>query len=281
MRVGLIALLAACLCLAGPAPSQEARLRLATWNVRNLFDSVDDPYHDDLLTPAQATAKLEAVAAGIRRLEADVVALQEVEKASVLAELQRSTGYRYAVLVEGNDRARGIDVAFLSRIRAGYRSHREDPLPRVRGVSPDYRFSRDCLEVHLQERLPMVCLINHFKSKARGGRDDDAKRRAQALAVRDLVRRQGERPVAVLGDLNDGPDSWSLEPVMRDAGLVDPLAALALTERFTIRHRGQPLAVDYLLVNATLRPHLVSAQVLHDEVFRTSDHYPVVADFRP
>lgn len=256
------------LLLALAMPCHAENVRVATWNVRNLFDAIDDPYNDDVLSEAQVERKLAEVEAGIMRLGADVLALQEVEKESLLKRLQRDCGYPYGVLVEGNDTARGIDVALLSRYPVSFRSHRAMVLPEVRGVQKGYRFSRDCLEAHVEGPLPMVLLVNHFKSKARSAGGDAPKRRAQSLGVLRVLEKLRQRRVAVVGDLNDTPGSWALEPLF-SAGLRDPLAAL------------EPRRIDYVLVNPLLAPHLVHSEVAVDRVFRTSDHRPVVAEFKP
>ena len=62
------------------ARSDDAEtMRVATFNVENLFDGEDDPYTLDESTPAKPRDALNKVAAVIRQLDADIVALQEVE----------------------------------------------------------------------------------------------------------------------------------------------------------------------------------------------------------
>lgn len=225
---------------------------MATWNVHNLLHG-----------PAEE-GKVVEVARGVQALDADVVALEEVEDESLLFEVAARAGYPTALLVEGRD-PRGIDVALLARVPLeGYRTHRDEAV-----------FSRDCLEVHLAGPLPMVLLCNHFKSRLRQGHDEDRRRRAQADRVLELVEELAPRPVAVLGDLNDGPDSWALEPLfgsLQDALAGDP-------DRSTFRHRGRPLALDHVLLNEQLAPYLIRARVERGPEFSTSDHAPVLVEF--
>ena len=87
----LAALLAGC----GPsAPRPEVRapsavLRLATWNVHDLFDERDrlaSPGELDALPSAEEVElKLERVAAVLEALDADAVLLQEVEDLPLLS----------------------------------------------------------------------------------------------------------------------------------------------------------------------------------------------------
>lgn len=127
-----------------------------TFNVQNLFDNVDDAGKDDKAylpigakqnanhiaecneievaswrdeclnldwSDAALDHKLSVLADTIRQVDAgrgaDIIALQEVENVAILERLRidylDGLGYRRAILVEGAD-ARGIDVAFLSRL---------------------------------------------------------------------------------------------------------------------------------------------------------------------
>lgn len=247
-----------------PAPGAPlTRIRLACWNLHNLFDEVDHPNADQVYKPAEVEAMLEQRAALIRSWDVDVLGVEEVENRALLERLAaRIPGVLHAILVEGNDTQRGIDVGLLSRVPVrGYRTHKHDPA----------RFSRDCLEVHLGGRLPFVVLVNHFKSKAFGGQKSDVKRRAQAEGVMRIVAGLGPR-VAVIGDLNDGPGSWSLEPL---APLRDPFGPLSLERRSTHTHHGRPGVLDHILLTSTLARYLVpgSARVLRGRAVQAaSDH---------
>lgn len=255
-------------------------MTVATWNVANLFDTVDSSYSDEVLSPREFTEKLQRIASVLDALEADVVALQEVENAECLRQLNSRLKRPYTELglLEGNDNQRGIDVAFLSRIPvASVVSHRDRDLPDKHGVSPNYRFSRDCLEVTLRTDPPVVLLINHFKSSRGGRKPAAAKRRVQAEAVAELVgereQRQPEAIVVVLGDLNDEPDSWSLEPLM--AKVLDPMAGWPESLRGTHRSRRGRSSLDHIFVSAQGQGRWHEPKVWRDAGQATSDHDPV------
>ncbi len=136
-------------------PAAVTSITVMTFNVENLFDNLDDPDKDDKAylplsakqgaahieacneiafesfrneclyldwTDAAVEQKLDVLAATIRQVNggqgADIIALQEVENASILNRLRveklADLGYLPAVLVEGTD-LRGIDVAILSK----------------------------------------------------------------------------------------------------------------------------------------------------------------------
>ncbi|MEJ3748784.1 endonuclease/exonuclease/phosphatase family protein [Actinomycetes bacterium KLBMP 9797] len=161
---------------------------------------------------------------------ADILGVVEAESRTALkhftdAGLLASGRPRYpqVMVVEGND-ARGIEVGVLATGEyplVAQRSHVDDVDDRGR------IFSRDCPEYHF--RTPsggrLAVLVNHFKSKGYGGKvASDAIRRRQASRVADIYRglvADGIPDVAILGDLNDTPDSEPLAPLLRDTDLRD------------------------------------------------------------
>jgi len=265
---------------------------LASYNVQDLFDTTDDPNADDL-RPAenQLQNKLTRLGRALHILDADVVGLMEVETLGVLRRLNgdmlADLGYRETVLIEGNDPERGIDVALLSRFPVTQTvSHVGEMWTGTDGQARRL-FSRDCLECHLA--LPggetLVVLVNHFKSKRGGESESEPLRTAQAARVRaisdDLLPRFPL--LAVVGDLNDTPDSRALAPLLQASPLLD-LAARDVPEpnRYSFVHAGQPERIDYLLASPALAARFVSHSVLmpHDTWFkRASDHAPIRAAF--
>jgi endonuclease/exonuclease/phosphatase family metal-dependent hydrolase len=261
-------------------PTGSVPLRLAVWNVANLFDTVDDPYNDPVLSLPEYENKLRQVAAVVEALEGDFVGLVEVENLACLQALNQTlpTPYPQLGLIEGNDTQRGIDVAFLSRVPvARVVSHRDHDLPDAPGVSSNYRFSRDCLEVVLDTEPPVTLLLNHLKSQLGGKKESAAKRHVQAQGIVEIAQTVAEqRPQGVevvLGDLNDRPDSWSLEPVMKT--FVDPFANWSQAERATHRSRHGATPLDYILVSHKGQRRAQEPKVWQGLGKKTSDHDPV------
>lgn len=252
------------------------RVRVATWNVHDLFDAVDrlvPPGEMDLVpAPAEVEAKLLRVAAVLGRIDADLVLLQEVENRAVLDRLAALAGYPSARLVEGND-PRGIDVAVLSRLPLrAYASHRDDSGPDGRLLWP-----RDCVEVHAEAGgRPLLVVASHFSSPV----SDGGTRRAwQAARMREVAEALAlADPSAVVlagGDLNDAPESEALAPLLADGTWLDPLPAGALTWAGT----SGAARLDYLLLRGggPARP-AVSWVEAGEDVLLASDHLPVVLD---
>src|SRR6266511_1110253 len=166
-----------------------AEVRVATWNVHDLFDSDDrlvPPGElDSVPAPAEVEAKLDALAAVLERIDA-------------------RAGYPEARLVEGYD-PRGIDVAALSRLPVErYVSHLGEVDAWGRPLWP-----RDCVELHVRTPgRPVVVVASHLSS---GLSDDEIGRALQAGRLRDIADGlRAARPTALVlagGDLNDRPAS--------------------------------------------------------------------------
>jgi len=268
-----------------PAPLESlevgaaGKYRIASWNVRNLFDPVDDSYGDEVLQNSEYEEKLQALVAVMEQVDADFWGLQEVENLACLEDLNERLSHPYPLLglIEGNDHSRGIDVAFLSRLPVSeVVSHRERDLPDHPEVSKNYSFSRDCLEVRLESRPPVTLLVNHLKSSMGNAKRSAAKRRVQAEAIAEIVSEVDQPPqrvVVVLGDFNDRPDSWSLEPLFEK--LEDPFASLGAKQRITHRYRGGGGALDHILTDGEGNSVVSDARVWKGIAKKTSDHDPV------
>ncbi len=264
---------------AAPA-GKKAPVRLAAWNVANFFDDVDHPGNDTVLTRAQYDKKVKEVAGVLAGLDADFVGLVEVENIDCLRALNAALDKPYPQfgLIEGNDRDRGIDVAFLSRLPvASVISHKDHDLPDAPGVSRNYKFSRDCLEVRLATSPPTTLFVNHFKSQLGSKKSSAAKRRVQAQAVVEIAETTArELPngvEVVMGDLNDRPESWSLEPLMN--AYTDIYADWPEAMRATHRSRRGASALDHILVSRDAVPRMEDPRVWQNAGRPTSDHDPV------
>ena len=166
----------------------------------------------------------------LQDVDADIVGVIEAESRLALkrfADAGLADGgrprYPHVMVVDSNDE-RGINVGVLSAPGfplATQHSHVDDADETGRV------FSRDCAEYHLVtpggNRLAV--LVNHFKSKGYGGKvASDAIRHRQAVRVAEIYRdlmAAGVANVAVMGDLNDTPESAPLAPLLTGTDLRD------------------------------------------------------------
>lgn len=258
-------------------PSERAYFRLASWNVRNLFDDIDDPYYDETPNTQEYQAKLRELVAVVEEVEADFIALQEVENLASLSEMNSllKNPYPQVGLIEGNDQMRGIDVAFLSRLPVReVISHAALDLPVQAGEQRTHRFSRDCLEVRLDTEPSVVVLINHFKSARGDAKKSAQKRRAQAEGVVQIASALApEEAVFIVGDLNGRQDEWALEPLFQL--FQDPFAGLPQETRITHRYKKGGSALDHILLDPEAAELSSNARIWSDVARETSDHNPV------
>ena len=278
--------LALALCCAPPSEEVPAGggalVRVATWNVHDLFDEADrlvpPGAADEVPSPAEVEEKLARLAAVITRLDADVVFLQEVEGAALLARLAERTGHAESRLVEGAD-PRGIDVAVLSHLPVlSYVSHLGDA-----GAGGEPLWSRDCVEVHAAAGATRLVVVGtHLVSRLSDPRGE--RRIEQAARLREIADAvEASQPGAVVlagGDLNDEPGSAPLEELLGGGAWTDLVASLRPDDAWTWSSGGAGRArLDYLLLaradgGALLRAFVASG----DDVTAASDHRPVVAD---
>ena len=108
------------------APLKHAgAIRLATYNVENLFDAIDDPDlsgRNEDIDDAKPEAELQGLADAIHALDADVLALEEVESEAVLTWFRDTylsdMGYTALASIDAGD-GRGIEQSVIVR-RCGW-----------------------------------------------------------------------------------------------------------------------------------------------------------------
>lgn len=275
-------------------PADPTLLRAATFNTRLFFDTRCDSGmcaagdFEQVPSPAAFARRAEQLAAAVRSMRADVVALQEIESPESLDALSGHLKDLYPTAVLGETGQPGsIDVAVLGGgALVMVRRHRDRQLTRPDGSVTS--FAREFLEVHLMVKGRRVILFAaHFRSKVN---DDPGRRLAEAQAARDiLVATAQEFPEAVVllgGDLNDTPGSpplGALEdvPTLLRVARDRPPASVA-----TYTWQGQGQSIDHLFLSLSARGAYLpaSATAVHDPSGSSglagSDHAALRADFK-
>ena len=210
-------------------------VRIGTWNLENLFQPGGDA---GPRTDAAYEAKLDALAAVIRQLAPDVLAVQEVGDPTALVDLAGRVGGDWSIETADPDR-RGIRVGYLSRLDLTAVEQIAAFPPGLRPIQVDdtavtaSAMGRPALRAQVQVDGQAVQLLTcHLKSKlltfpggrfstrdegerARFGAYALTRRSAEAVTVRaaatDLLTADdpgnaagaAAAAVVVLGDLND------------------------------------------------------------------------------
>lgn len=267
------------------APPGRGAIRVATFNVHRLFDTVCDSGNcgggdfEEVATQAELDAQVAELASSIAKIDADVIALQEIENAVVFDALRaRLSGYVTAELGETGAPA-SMDVAILARgATTEIRRHRDEPLTRPDGTSTT--FSRELLEARLMIGDRRVFFFAaHFRSKV----DDDPGRRiAEAQKTREImIAASAEDAFALVvlgGDLNDEPGSEAILGLEADGALVRVARDLPPAAQTTFVRGGLAIALDHVFVTKSGAARYVprSAAVVPD---LGSDHSALRADF--
>ncbi len=192
-------------------------ITLASYNVENLFDMHRDGTEYAEYVPgrhgwneAMLAKKISNLTEVICDLEADVVALQEVENDRVLSHLQRSlerAGCRYRYRAITHTKSTPVHNALLSKI--AFKKVQDVPVTR-------YGRHRSILEVVLDTDPPLRIFNNHWKSK----RGPESERIVYAKALKKrLDKLSAGSEYILLGDFNSNyNESLMIDKKHNDTG---------------------------------------------------------------
>ncbi|WP_246863056.1 endonuclease [Dolichospermum sp. UHCC 0315A] len=157
---------------------------------------------------------------------------------------------------------------------------------RIQPNSPAFENSRKPLAGEFVVGNKKVFIIaNHFVSKSNNN-NKESQRIQQAQIVEDFVSqilaKDSQSNIVVVGDLNDGPNSTTLR-TLTDRTLVNlPVKLLPPDDAYSYIFQGRKQLIDYILVNQQLaqtNPRIRIAHVNANQPrnSRASDHDPLVA----
>jgi len=290
-----------------PPARAKGAVRLASYNMLNLFDHVDDPAlsgENEDITQATPAERCEALAEAIRRLDADILVLQEIESREALVWFRDNylKGLRYDH-IESFDAhyARGVEQSVMSRFPIKEAALLEMP------SGDGFRYQRIPIRavVSMPGGYEITVIGIHHKA---GGDAFNDQREAEAARIIAKVKAElaadPSRNLAVLGDFNATATKESRKMYDR-AGLVSTydwrpwiegkVTAEQIRDRFITHESGR--AIDFILVSESLANELVPdsffvLSTLHPGDaynWRTdkapsghaSDHYPLAVDLIP
>ena len=237
------------------APKKTRAIRLAAYNVQNLCDHVDDPNLSgewDDMKLAVTEDRAQALAKVIRRLDADVLFLQEVESQEALTWFRdtyiKDMGYTYLASLDAGY-YRGIEQSVLSRFpiknarvfldaklgtAGGSELSADDtkelqnkpdaavtPAPAQDKAPEDAtKFQRSPLavDIELPDGYVLSAYAIHHKA---GGVKFEEHRKAEAAKIIEFVKadlaKNPDANIVILGDFNSTPLS-QCRKMYKDAG---------------------------------------------------------------
>ena len=290
-------------------------LTVATYNMYNLFDEIDDPDLDDTVNdPEVVELQLSKHALAIHDFlqMPDLIAVQEVENFEILERLANTdpiAGTYGVVLIEG-PYYRAVDVGLLYRLdrvevlsaearqtctdlEDGYGPGEDPEFSCPEGYNP--LFSRPPLVVHIKT-IPegpswswwrdmfsedLWLIINHFKSKSTYAptyADTEPRRVEQAEWVGALVDEIQDADSSAKVMVLGDLNSFEFEaPIetLEAGGLADLIYQVPKSSRYTYIYRGVSEVLDHILITPSLLDIFLKAKVVH---FDTDFSWPHFGD---
>ena len=237
-------------------------IKIATYNVENLFDAKNDgsEYKDFVVGKSEwnekkASAKFKAVSAKIKELNADIIALQEIENEAILKELMKEAGYKYFVFSKGKNAPIGLGL--LSKIK---------PVKSEKISIPNVK-TRDVLKADfVSENINFSLFALHFPAR----KNPIKQRRAAFLTLKSAI--DGGKSNIVLGDFNTPFDDKDglLEDLALSKGLENLWRTVPRDERYS--HVGSE-AIDQILLSRDIFKNAKDFKIRRDEKGEISDHF--------
>ncbi|PIF04796.1 MAG: endonuclease [Arcobacter sp.] len=177
--------------------------KVASYNVENFFDlHYDKTEYKEYIPNTKYwnhrtyNTKLQNISKVIKDLDADILALQEIESKIVLqALLKKNKKYRYSAFYKNKNSTVGL--ALLSRYKIiSYSTIKVDKYD---------KYSRNILKVNLKiENKPLTIYVNHWRSK----KAKESKRIIYAMALKKEIDKYPNTDYIILGDLNSNYNEY-------------------------------------------------------------------------
>jgi len=246
---------------------------VVSYNVENLFDTVDDPKIPDeeflpgsekQWTQERYQKKLNDLAEVISEVNPkelpEIVGLAEVENQTVLEDLIHTAklNNQYGVVHEESPDYRGIDVAMIYR-KDAFKELSHETLSVNFLDDPEFK-TRDILHVIGKIRNKTVhVFVNHWPSRIGGDEKTEPKRVLAASVLKNrvdqILKQDAKARIIIMGDMNDEPQNKSLAETLGakspDSGaeLVNLMMPDDLTGLGTYFYSGNWNMLDNLVVS--------------------------------
>lgn len=301
-----------------PIAKPAGAIRVATYNIENLFDAEQPAMGGGTPTPRKPDAHRKAIAAAIKAIDADVLALQEIASKEVLVrfrdEYLKDLGYTYVSSLDAGD-GREIEQSVLSRFPL--KDEMNWPNTKLEVVHPEklgrranpdagkpIEMARSALRVTATaapkdpsgKPYELTLFVVHHKS----GPFFSYQREAEAAKVLSLAKsfeaEHAGANIVILGDFNAKPDEKAVQTYLTN-GFMDPFGDLAERNDPSVISHVSGRVIDHVLLNGNTASELIketrfvlgTMQRPEGMDWRTtlppegyaSDHYPVVIDLMP
>ncbi|ABB43990.1 Endonuclease/exonuclease/phosphatase [Sulfurimonas denitrificans DSM 1251] len=222
----------------------ETILKIATYNVENLFDLETSGYEYSEYIPNSTSEwnqknykiKLKNIAQVIKDIDADIIALEEVESLQALLDLRfalKQSGLYYGYYSIADKKNTTVKVALLSKVPFVY--------SKEISVTQTYEY-RNILETKFNiNGKELYIFVNHWKSKS--GAESQ-----RVLCAKSLMKRVKEigfdKNIILLGDFNSDYEEYLKFAKKREHNDTDGITGINHILG-TINQRNSALHVNY------------------------------------
>lgn len=266
-------------------PLHTEEVAIATWNVYRFFDTVCDSGqcgsgdYEELPSDAEFNAQADDIANGIKKINADVILLEEVESERCMEALASRLGYSASQWIIVENRFRKGDVYTAIMTKGTIVAHKQ-----YEKTDSGY-FSRPLLQATIDYGSEFIVFVAHFKSQSN---DNPELRLAEAEKTHDIVTAVAmdnqDTLVVMGGDLNDVPSSPPLDALLDAGDFLRVADELGHPGDATYWYK-RAIAIDHILMSTraggTFLPG--SGEIFKNGAtqysFQESDHAAVRAEF--
>lgn len=299
-----------------PVGRVPGEVRIATYNLENLFDDKDDPNlkgKNEDKDQTKPKANCEALAKAIHAINADILAVEEIESKEALLWFRdgylKDMGYQYVSAIDAGDE-RGIEQGVLSRFPIT--KEMNWPKADLGAVGPagttmagqTLQLHRSPLRVDIQvpptgkatKPYNLTLFVVHQKSGKDFGWFRELESKKFLGYVAEVREADPNANIVILGDFNAIATDDSFKTYLT-AGLIDPYKGkdLGKDPRYITHASGR--CIDHILISRSMSEEIdadtrfvLSTPILPEGAdFRlakelpgyASDHFPVVLDIKP
>ena len=266
----------------------NARLRIVGQNAANYVSNLESS-NSSCDTQAEFEAKTNKIANAFIALQADIVAICEVERNDeilgyIVDAMNTIYGENvYAYITDGL--YAHASAGNYQSLKSGYIYRSDKVTPQGSNTSP-YRSGEYCARLRIQAfkenstNEKFVLSVNHFKAK---DSSDDAGESTRLQNVSNLIDALGDitsdPDILIMGDLNSYMGEAPIE-ALEEEGFEEQLVRFD-ANAYSYIYRGQKGILDHAMANSTMAEQVTGARVYHINTaggynYKYSDHDAVL-----
>lgn len=251
----------------------NTKLSIAFYNLENLFDIIDDedtldndflPSSDKKWTEKRYKNKLRKLSYAIANIGLEdigktpaLMGFAEVENKQVIEDLLNTKHLKelpYDYVHYDSPDERGIDVGLIYDTSQFSVISSEVFTVNIYDDEGERDYTRDILLVSgLVEGHSTHIIVNHWPSRRKSPEETEYKRIVASEKVEDIIRflksKEEDPRIIIMGDFNDGPSDKSIQNLIQNQDLYNPMATLKSRDRGSLSYKLEWNLFDQILIS--------------------------------